>query len=154
MKYVDASAVLRVLFSEPGPSVPLAGTGRVMSSKVVEVETFRAVDRERLLGNLDDTETAIKRKELADLLAMLDLASIDDAVIERAKSSFAINVRALDAIHVATAEVLAVEGAGEPLEFWTHDERQAAAALSRGLSVRGLKEREDAVSRPEPGATG
>jgi hypothetical protein len=137
--------VLRVLFSEPGPSVPLAGTERVMSSKVVEVETFRAVDRERLLGNLDDTETAIKRKELADLLAMLDLASIDDAVIERAKSSFAINVRALDAIHVATAEVLAVEGAREPLEFWTHDDRQAAAALSRGLTVRGLKEREPGI---------
>jgi hypothetical protein len=31
------------------------------------------VDRERLLGHLDDTETAIKRKELVDLLGMLDL---------------------------------------------------------------------------------
>jgi hypothetical protein len=85
--------------------------------------------------NLDDTETAIKRKELADLLAMLDLASIDDTVIERAKSSFAINVRALDAIHVATAEVLAVEGAREPLEFWdarrTPGGRRALARAQR-----------------------
>ena len=144
MKYVDASAVLRVLFSEPGPSVPLAGGERVISSKVVEVETFRAVDRARLLGDLDDTETAVKRKELTDLLAMLDLAAVDDAVIERAKSSFSVNVRALDAIHVATAEVLVVEGAGEPLEFWTHDDRQAAAALSRGLTLRGLTDRADA----------
>jgi predicted nucleic acid-binding protein len=137
MKYADASVVLRILFSEPGPTVPLTGGERLVSSKLVEIETYRAVDRERLGGNLDDITTAIKRKELADLLAMLDLASIDDEVIARAKGAFAVNVRALDAIHVATAEVLAAESDGEPLEFWTHDERQAAAALSRGLTVRG-----------------
>lgn len=137
MKYVDASALLRVLFTELGPSVPLAAPGRVVSSQLVGVETARAIDRERLLGHLDDAETAVKRKELTDVLAMLDLAPVDDAVIERAKSPFAVNVRALDAVHVATAEVLAAEAA-EPLEFWTHDERQAAAALSRGLAVRGV----------------
>ena len=137
MKYVDASAVLRVLFVEPGPRVPLSAGDRVISSGLVAVEAFRAVDRERLLGHLDDAQTAIKRKELTDLLAMLDLAPVDAQVIERAKSSFAVNVRALDAIHVATAEVLAAEADGDPLEFWTHDERQATAALSRGLSVHG-----------------
>jgi uncharacterized protein len=137
VKYVDASAVLRVVFSEPGPAVPLAAGDRVVSSQVVEVEAFRAVDRERLLGHLDDTQTATKRKELTDLLAMLDLAPVDGTVIDRAKSSFAVNVRALDAIHVATAEMLAAEARGERLQFWTHDERQATAALSRGLTVHG-----------------
>jgi hypothetical protein len=62
---------------------------------------------------------------------------VDGVVIDRAKGSFAVNVRALDAIHVATAEVLVFEADGEPLEFWTHGERQATAALSRGLTVRG-----------------
>jgi len=110
----------------------------MVSSHLVEVEAFRAVDRERLRGNLDDTQTATKRKELSDLLAMLDLAPIDRVVIQRAKSSFAVNVRALDAIHVATAEILAAEADGEALEFWTHDDRQATAALSRGLTVYGV----------------
>jgi uncharacterized protein len=137
VKYVDASAVLRILFAEAGPSVPLGDGGRVVSSHLVEIETVRAVDRERLIGGLDDLQAATKRKELADLLAMLDLAAIDGAVIARAKSAFAINVRALDAIHVATAELLAAEAENEPLEFWTHDERQASAALSRGLAVKG-----------------
>lgn len=137
MKYVDASALLRILFNEPGPSVPLGARDRLVSSELIEVETFRAVDRERLLGNLDDVQTAIKRKELTDLLSMLDLANIDAAVIDRAKSPFAVNVRAIDAVHVATAEVLAGEASGEHTEFWTHDERQATAALSRGLTVRG-----------------
>jgi predicted nucleic acid-binding protein len=138
MKYVDTSAVLRILFSEQGPAVPLRAGDRAISSALLEVEAFRAVDRERLLGNIDDAQTAIKRKELADLIAMLDLAPIDRAVIERAKSSFAVNVRALDAIHVATAEVLTAEAEAEALEFWTHDERRKIAALSRGLSVFGI----------------
>ena len=138
MKYVDASVVLRVLFSEPGPTVPLAAGDRVISSQLVAVEAFRAVDRERLRGKLGDHQTAAKRKELAELLAMLDLAPIDGVVIDRAKSSFAVNVRALDAIHVATAEILAAEADGEELEFWTHDDRQATAALSRGLTVHGI----------------
>ena len=140
MKYVDASAVLRVLFSEPGPSVPLGSGDRVISSQLVEVETYRAVDRERLVGNLDDAETALKRKELTDFLVMLDRAPIDSAVIDRAKSAFAVNVRALDAIHVATAEILAAEAESEPLEFWTHDDRQATAARSRGLTVYGCSD--------------
>jgi predicted nucleic acid-binding protein len=138
VKYVDASAVLRLLFVESGPAVPIDGGDRLVSSRLVEIEAFRAVDRERLLGTLNDGQTAAKRKELADLLATLDLAAIDDAVVTRAKSAFAVNVRALDAIHVATAEVLVEEAEGEPLEFWTHDERQASAALSRGLTVRGV----------------
>jgi hypothetical protein len=145
VKYVDASALLRLLFTEPGPSVPLRGAERLVSSELVEVETFRAVDRERLLGNLDDARTAVKRKELTDLLATLDLAAIDAAVLERAKSPFAVNARALDAVHVATAEVLAAEGGGERLEFWTHDERQATAALSHGLTVRGAGTDEDGL---------
>jgi hypothetical protein len=117
--------------------VQLTADDRAVSSELIEVETFQAVDRERLLGNLDDNQTALKRKELGDLITMLDLAPIDRTIIDRAKSAFGINVRALDAIHVATAEILAAEAAGEPVEFWTHDDRQATAALSRGLAVHG-----------------
>lgn len=138
MKYADSSALLRLLFQESGVRIPLDDGDRIVSSRLVEVETFRAVDRERLLGRLNDAETARKRRELGDLLLAIDLAAIDDPVLERARASFAVNVRALDAIHVATAEVLGVLAEGERLEFWTHDERQATAALSRGLSVRGL----------------
>lgn len=137
MKYIDASALLRLLFGQPGPTLKLRAGDLVSSSRVIEVETYRAVDRERLLGNLDDAQTAQKRKELADLLVLVDLMPVDDRVIERARSSFPVNVRALDAIHVATAELLASETGGDPLEFWTHDERQANAALARGLAVRG-----------------
>lgn len=138
MKYIDASAMLRILFAETGESVPLDGAQRLITSQLIEVETFRAVDRARLVGHLDDRETAFKRKELADALDMMDLVPINSEVIRRARDSFGVVVRALDAIHVATAELLKFEAPGEPLEFWTHDQRQATAALSRGLTVRGI----------------
>jgi predicted nucleic acid-binding protein len=137
MRYVDASAILRIVFREGGVSVPLEDGVRLVSSRLVEVEAFRAIDRERLVGHLDDRTAAIKRKELGDFLERTDLVAIDDAVIVRARDPFGINVRALDAIHVATAEILRAEARSEPLEFWTHDDRQATAALSRGLTVRG-----------------
>ncbi len=34
----------------------------VVSSRLIEVEAFRAVDRERLLGGLNDAGTFIKRR--------------------------------------------------------------------------------------------
>jgi hypothetical protein len=71
------------------------------------------------------------------MIEMLDLVPIDRAVIDRAKSAFGVNVRALDALHVATAEVLAAES-GLDVEFWTHDERQGIAAVARGFVVKGL----------------
>ena len=138
MRYVDASVLLRILFQEAGPAVPLRAGDRVVSSRIVSVETFRAVDRERLLGHLDDAETAAKRKELGTMLGMLDLLPLDETVLERAQRSFAVTLRTLDAIHVASAEVLIAESGGGPLEFWTHDQRQAIAARSRGLDVAGM----------------
>lgn len=141
MRYADASVLLRILFAEPGTRLPLDPGVNLVSSRVVEVEIFRAIERERLLGHLGDREAAIKRKEAIETLAMLDLVVLDDPVMDRARTPFGVNVRTLDALHVATAEVLVAESGGEPLEFWTHDERQAVAALSRGLNVLGVEDR-------------
>ena len=136
MKYVDASAVLRVVFAEPA-NVSLQAGDRVVASQLVVIETFRAIDGARFAGTLDDRLSAAKRKELTELLAMLDLWRIDQPVVDRASGSFAVPLRSLDAIHVATAELLVAAAEGEPLEFWTHDERQAIAAQSQGLNVFG-----------------
>jgi len=127
------------LFGIPSAMDDLIAIAREHELRILEDASHAhgATDHGRMVGTLGDAETAIKRKELGELLAMLDLAAVDSLVIERAKGSFAVNLRALDAIHVATAELLAAGADGEPLEFWTHDERQATAALSRGLTVRG-----------------
>jgi predicted nucleic acid-binding protein len=79
---------------------------------------------------------ALKSKELADLLAAIDREPVSEAVIALARASFPVNVRAIDALHVATAQVLR-DRSQDTLEFWTHDGRQARAALARGLAVLG-----------------
>lgn len=111
--YADASAVLRVLFAEPGIRMPLRKGIVVASSRLIEVETHRALDRARLLSLLDDAQTAVKSKELRGFLARMHLVPLSDEVVS-----------------------LAREASG--LDFWTHDGRQALAATSRGLEIRGV----------------
>ena len=147
--YFDASLLLGLLFREGGQLPPIAGGDVTVSSRLVEVETSRALDRERLLGHLDDAETAAKNKELSDLLSAIDLAPVSDEVIALARATFPVTVRALDALHVATAQALA--GTLGAIEFWTHDKRQGQAALSRGLDVRGLETSTRARAKPRRG---
>jgi uncharacterized protein len=133
--YLDASVVLRILFDEAGVRAPIGAGVVAASSTLVEVETFRALDRARLTGHLDDAETARKHKELGGLLARMHLLTVSSDVVRLARATFPISVRALDALHVASGQVLQAKVGA--LEFWTHDSRQAQAALSRGLEVRG-----------------
>jgi predicted nucleic acid-binding protein len=135
--YLDASALLRVLFGEPGRVPRLRACEAIYSSRLAEVETFRALDRARLLSRLTELEVARKSKELSDLLEAVSLVSVSDEVIALARAPFPVAVRALDALHVATAQWLQAE-LGEAIQFWTHDRRQAAAALCRALDVRGM----------------
>ena len=135
-RYVDASVVLRILFSEPGPRAPLTRKAVAVSSELIQVECFRALDHARLGGHLDDLQMARKSKELFGLLANLHLFPVSAEVVERARATFPIKVRALNALHVATAQAVAAEVG--PLDFWTHDAQQASAATVRGLEVRGV----------------
>lgn len=135
--YLDASAILRVLIGESGPSIRRAAQDDVYSSHVVEVEVFRTLDRARLADRITDDEIAQKSKDAADYLATLQLIPVSLAIIARARATFPVPVRALDALHVGTAEWLQSE-LGRPIDFWTHDGRQARAALCRALVVRGV----------------
>jgi len=134
--YADSSALLRVLFAGPGERLPLKKGRTAATSRIAEVETFRSLDRIRLQGYLPDDRIARKHKELSDILSRIHLVPVSDDIIALARQPFAVSVRALDAIHVATAQMLV--GEVGPIEFWTHDARQATAALSRGLEVRGV----------------
>ena len=133
--YLDASCLVRLLFGEAGVRAPLGRNVTAASSKLVEVESFRTLDRARLQSLLDDQETAQKSLELTRMIGRLHLVPVSEEIIALARATFPVAVRALDAIHVATAQWLSTR-VGE-LEFWTHDERQATAAIARGLDVRG-----------------
>lgn len=134
--YLDASAVLRILFDEPGLRVP-RNRAEVFSSQIVRVETFRAVERAQLSGRIDPALRVRKTKELTDLLTAISMVPLSEEIVSSASHPFGIPVRALDALHVASALFLQTE-AGDPVEFWTHDALQARAATVRALAVQGL----------------
>lgn len=135
--YLDSSAVLRVILNQPGQ---LRGWGEwsvAWSSSVLELETRRTLDRLRL-GQRLSTEAIAPYLDL--WLAMeRQIQSIDltPGILRRAGDSFPVPVRALDAIHLATA-MLVREQIHPGLIFAAHDAQQAAAARAAGFSVAGL----------------
>lgn len=122
--YVDTSAFVKTVLQEP-ESAALAhysrGWGRFASSALLRVELLRTVRRfgpERL---------ALARARLA----AVSVIAMDDAILEAAGLLDPPTMRSLDAIHLASAQVL-----GSDLGvFITYDQRLASAASSLGFAV-------------------
>lgn len=72
------------------------------------------------------------------MLNALHMIPMNRSIVALASAPFGVGVRALDAIHVGSAQWIERE-LGSRVAFWTHDRRQAIAALSRGLTIRGVE---------------
>jgi predicted nucleic acid-binding protein len=122
--YLDASALVtyvteRPYFPELHDFLIARSAFRGVTSTVGLIETVRNCDR---IGNFPDLMTQLLR-EYAEL-------HITSEIRDRA-ANVPGGLRALDAIHMATAETL-----GEELiSFVTYDRRMAMVARSRGLPV-------------------
>jgi hypothetical protein len=131
--YLDSTVLTR---DHLGTSAPLAREGVIISADIVRIELAVVIDRRRLAGIVDLTQANLLRRQLPAVLAPLHLFPLAEEMAQRAAAPFNVAVTALDAIHVATAEVVARDADGTLL-FWTLDPRRASAAASRGLAVRG-----------------
>ena len=118
VKYVDASAVLRTAVREPGARMPLTTGDCVVSSRLVEVETVRAVDCVRLLGQPRRVETAAKRKEWPT--SSLCWTWLRSTTCDRAGEGF-VRRECAGARRDPRGDRrgLAAEATGEPLKFWS-----------------------------------
>jgi predicted nucleic acid-binding protein len=65
------------------------------------------------------------------VLARVDLVRVNDRVLNLASTLLPLELRSLDAIHLATASLLGADLG----EIVTYDERMAAAAQSMGFRV-------------------
>ncbi len=121
--YLDASALVKLIVRE-AESEALAEylAGRVLaSSRVSVVEVGRAVGRR--FGRTWEPQA-----ELFDQLAFIELDSVVTAAAATMKP---LELRSLDAIHLASAGQL-----GSDLKaFVTYDSRLAAAAQSLGIPI-------------------
>jgi predicted nucleic acid-binding protein len=122
--YLDSSAVVKLVVAEPESSALRAHLRRrrpLVSSALARTEVLRAL--------LPAGEMALSRGR--DVLRRLDLVRINDLVLDAAGILEPAQIRSLDAIHLATAQLLG----GDLRQVVTYDDRMADAARQLGLKT-------------------
>jgi uncharacterized protein len=133
--YLDSSVVLRhILRGESAISQALS-CDRVVSSELLEIECRRVIQRCRLQGELDDAGTAEASARLDAVLAGLSLVALSASVKKRAMGAFPVGVKTLDALHLASALVLADDLGEEPLLVFSHDQGMNRCARVLGFAA-------------------
>lgn len=130
MIYLDSAAVVKLVRAEPYTTELVAWLNTrpdapLVSSALVEVEVPRALRRaapQALTG-------------AASALTRLYRLEIDATVRATAAAYAEPTLRSLDAIHLATAQLLAGQSEGTFEAFVTYDGRLLAAAKSIGLPI-------------------
>lgn len=133
--YVDASVVLRIVLGEPDPVPSWPSIDVAVSSELLRLECLRTIDRARLHGDLSDEIVAGQRVAILDIIDRFDLVPVTTSVLERASQPFPTSIGSLDAIHLASA--LLIAEAYDDLLFVTHDRGLALAARAMGFPVDG-----------------
>jgi predicted nucleic acid-binding protein len=126
--YADASALVKLVRDEPESDAlrALLAGADLVSSELVLTEVPRAIRR----AAAHDPRLALDvlMARAADVVDAVALLPLDRALLLAAGAFAEPALRALDAIHIATAVDLS------PLDgFVSYDERQAAAARLTGL---------------------
>jgi predicted nucleic acid-binding protein len=135
--YIDTSALLRLIFREPGALEDLRSADALVASEIIAVESRRTIDRLRLQGVLSTEEATARSAVVSEWLEAIDLVLVRPPVLSRASDPLPTALGTLDAIHLATA--LVWRDRMGPLAFVaTHDAALGLAARSFGLGVRGV----------------
>jgi len=133
-RYVETSALLRVLLDGDEALRPeLSGAGLVTSA-LTFVEAGRAIARARRERRLDARSGREAERQLAAFERSCDTLAMEEGTLRRARDDFPIEpVRTLDAIHLASVRVLDDELGG--LEVVSCDERVRRNAAALGFVV-------------------
>ena len=122
--YMDSSAIVKLAVREPESAALRRYLRRkrpLVTSALARTEVARAL---LLLG-----PDAVARGE--EVLRTLDVVRINDQILKSAGSMLPLDLRSLDAIHLATAIAL-----GEDLaRICTYDSRMGTSAAALGLAV-------------------
>ena len=133
--YIDSSVVLRhILLGQIALARALAFPNP-MSSELLEIECRRVIHRCRLAGELDDRTLVAAEERLDAVLAGLDLVELAPAIKKRAMEAFPVNVRTLDALHLATALEYRARAVGQELLVFSHDRGMNLCARALGFGT-------------------
>lgn len=115
-RYVESSAVVAALLERDAAArKALRLGGRRVTSALTFAEAARAIVRARVTGRITPAEERAAIRGLRLFERRCDIVAVTDAVLARAGRPFPVEpIRTLDAVHLATAEVL-----GEPPQLLT-----------------------------------
>ena len=135
MRYIESSALLAALLErDVAARVALRGPGRPVTSALTLAEAARAILRARAGGRLTADEERAVVRALGRFERRCYVMAVTDAVLARVRRPFPVEpVRTLDAVHLATAELL-----GEPpalVTVVTRDARVRDNARALGYAV-------------------
>jgi predicted nucleic acid-binding protein len=121
-RYIESSALLAALLEQDSSAkAALRAEGQRITSALTFAEGSRALVRARIAGHLTPDQERSAVRALRTFERRCAIIAVTDAVLTRAGRPFPIEpIRTLDAIHLATAELL-----GEPPQLVTVVTRDA-----------------------------
>ncbi len=130
MIYVDSSVVVaHLLFEDRRPPAELWDASLV-SSRLLEYEVWNVLHRR--------SSAEAHGERARDLLERIDLLKLSPPMLERALEPFAVPLRTLDALHLASLDYLRTERSWR-IELATYDGRMAAAAEAMSVPLFDLQ---------------
>lgn len=135
IRYIESSALLAALLERDAAArKALRAPGGRVTSALTLAEAARAIVRARVSGRLTPTQGRAAIQALRVFARRCYVVAVTDPVLARAGQPFPIEpIRTLDAVHLATAELL-----GEPpqlVTIVTRDRRVKENAEVLGYSV-------------------
>lgn len=135
LRYVESSAlVAAVLEADVAARQAIRGPGRLVTSALTHAEAARAVQRAKKARRVSTDQAALLMRGLDVFAETCETIEISRDVLARVSGTFPVEpVRTLDAIHLATVELLGVEP--EAVVVVTRDIRVRENALAMGWRV-------------------
>jgi predicted nucleic acid-binding protein len=128
MIYVDTSVVLAQLLDEERVPPVSMWNEDLVSSRLLEYEVWVRLNARALSESHGEAARM--------LIARLALLELDPTVLVRALETFPVQVRTLDALHLAS--IVFLRDHGQKVRLASYDERLAAAASALGIDTYPL----------------
>ncbi len=135
--YVDSSVLMRIVMQQPDRLADLTSFDERVTSRLSQAECLRTLDKARLVDGLGADDMVQRAALVHRLMRQMRRVAVSRSVLDRAGDAFPLPMRALDAIHLATALQIRDRGRDD-LVFATHDRMQGSTALALGFEVIGL----------------
>ncbi len=135
--YLDSSVILRFVLEQEGLLRDADDAEASVTSLITLVECLRSVDNLRLRAAFDEDEYVVRRTAVHDKLRGVTRLPPVASILLRACDALPTPLKALDAIHLATALQWRQRRASD-LVFATHDRQLGRAASALGFPVIGV----------------